>query len=698
MFCSNCGTKLTDNAKFCSSCGTAVQEAPQHLVQQKEEPVSIQKIQQDTEVFNLLGYDVIIPKETKDYVTIRYEFQQLAREARDRMARNFDTQYHSLDDLIRNGDNDADDIFYSALEYAVNMLNSKGVYSIDMIRFGDIALKYTGYWEDHFCEIREKFKELVEYKESQKDYRSIRKAGRGRMVGGGFGVGGALKGMAMAGTANMATGMLHSFTNALGNASTNAEVSSMKKKIFKDPETKRTLCLSVYYDVFNLHMAVVECINDRKLSSVADTYTSSEREEAMIIYNNIVNGSVKNEDLEYMIVEILENDPFDLAYYELALNYKSAEEEDDLINYARYFKIPIDALVQDLQTDIQNRERLTQLFGEFGLELEQKLRNNRLFHSIKTELSENPIRAIQKAFISIQNEAIKSKVFLVLGDSTDKLTKKMENVKSSYAPIQAENPLLLFDSTVFGSAKDGFLITDHRIYVHNMMEKGWNISFQEIEQMSLLDSSILIDGKRVDINLISGKDRDQFYDFVELLVFVQKYGSTIGLSKGSIEINNASSELHSSNGEVSATVSVTNNEMKNTDQVVEEIKNTVLNIKNEGIRRYLFLENENEKVNKKFKNALEAYAKLEFDEKPVVLFDNTAFGSAKDGFIITNRQIYIHNMFQKPFRININSIISVELKGSDLLLNQHVVGINMISSSDRSEFRTYMEDFINRLM
>jgi hypothetical protein len=54
-------------------------------------------------------------------------------------------------------------------------------------------------------------------------------------------------------------------------------------------------------------------------------------------------------------------------------------------------------------------------------------------------------------------------------------------------------------------------------------------------------------------------------------------------------------------------------------------------------------------------------------------------------------------MFQKPVKIDIESIVTVELKGSELLFNQYKVGINMISSSDRTEFKAHMEGFINQL-
>ncbi|WMT41216.1 hypothetical protein RE628_00940 [Paenibacillus sp. D2_2] len=608
-----------------------------------ETPALVQKFQQNTEVFNLLGYEVSIPKATGAYVSIRNEFQQLAQEAWNRMSWNFDTQYRSLDDLVCYGEDDADDIFDSACEYAINLLRSKGVYNINMNRFIEVSLGYIGYWETNFDDIQEEL------------------------------------------------------ANALGNASTSAEVSRIKSEIFKDPETKRILCMSVYFDVFFFHRAVIECLNDSELLKIAESYTSSEQEEAMIIYSNIMNGSVRNEDLGRMIIEILKKYPFELDFYELALKYTSEEVHYGLIDYARYFNMPIDELIQNLHTDAENRERLADFFGEFTVELENRLQYNNLFQSIKFELPEDPIRAIQKVFFSLQNESIISYVFLLQGDLDERAAKKLENVKGSYAPIQDENPILLFDNTAFGSAKDGFLITDQRIYVHNMLEKEWSSDLQEIQEMYLSDNLMYIDGKSVGINLISSKDRDDFYEFVELLLFVLKYNDRIGINNRYLDYNWTPSAEQSMNYEVMGTVSTTSNWVMNTDEVIEDIKNRVLGIRNVDIRKYVFIENENEKVIKKFQNALESYANLEFDERPVVLFDNTVFGSAKDGCLITNRRIYIHNMLQKPVSIDIRSIISVELKDTDLLINQYAVGINMISSSDRAEFKAHMEDYINRL-
>ena len=81
-------------------------------------------------------------------------------------------------------------------------------------------------------------KKLIQAVNQAKDeevaYRELRKESRGRMVGGGFGLGGALKGMATAGAINAVTGMGHSVVNAVGNIGSSISASNSKRSIYKD--------------------------------------------------------------------------------------------------------------------------------------------------------------------------------------------------------------------------------------------------------------------------------------------------------------------------------------------------------------------------------------------------------------------------------------------------------------------------------
>lgn len=65
-----------------------------------------------------------------------------------------------------------------------------------------------------------------------------------------------------------------------------------------------------------------------------------------------------------------------------------------------------------------------------------------------------------------------------------------------------------------------------------------------------------------------------------------------------------------------------------------------------NIRTYFYPCNRDDaKTLKRCKGALGSYAQLSIDETPYILFDNTAFGSAKDGFLLSDESIYYHNMW-----------------------------------------------------
>ena len=67
------------------------------------------------------------------------------------------------------------------------------------------------------------------------EYRALRKASRGRVVGGGFGLKGAVGGMAMAGIFNALSGLAHSGANAIGNARTRKQERDRLNQIYNSP-------------------------------------------------------------------------------------------------------------------------------------------------------------------------------------------------------------------------------------------------------------------------------------------------------------------------------------------------------------------------------------------------------------------------------------------------------------------------------
>jgi hypothetical protein len=81
----------------------------------------------------------------------------------------------------------------------------------------------------------------------------------------------------------------------------------------------------------------------------------------------------------------------------------------------------------------------------------------------------------------------------------------------------------------------------------------------------------------------------------------------------------------------------------------------------------------------------------------LILFDNTAFGGAKDGLVITDKKVYCHNMWENPFFLNLSDISNVDLNGSDLIFNNQKLSIQLIPSGCREEFENFISNIINQL-
>jgi len=70
--------------------------------------------------------------------------------------------------------------------------------------------------------------------------------------------------------------------------------------------------------------------------------------------------------------------------------------------------------------------------------------------------------------------------------------KKLRNARESYATTitEDETVILLYDDTVFGSAKEGFLLTTKRLYQKNLAEPPGALDVGRIESIALDDKTM----------------------------------------------------------------------------------------------------------------------------------------------------------------------------------------------------------------
>ena len=116
---------------------------------------------------------------------------------------------------------------------------------------------------------------------------------------------------------------------------------------------------------------------------------------------------------------------------------------------------------------------------------------------------------------------------------------KLLNAKTSYAPLNdGESVILLFDETVFGSSKEGFVLSSAALYSKNMWENGTVVSIGDIKNMTmshgLLISVITVvaegpDEIKIQITQAPGKkEKDILFDILYKTVELLK-GEVVGV-------------------------------------------------------------------------------------------------------------------------------------------------------------------------
>jgi len=120
----------------------------------------------------------------------------------------------------------------------------------------------------------------------------------------------------------------------------------------------------------------------------------------------------------------------------------------------------------------------------------------------------------KKAIFEIYNQEISiPKLFLFDQIPEDKL----KNARKGHASLSGsdETVVMLFDDTLFGSAREGFLLTTNRFYSKNIMEAGTSVSISNIIDMSVdskaLAAQITIktDGGTLTTHISQAPDSDQ---------------------------------------------------------------------------------------------------------------------------------------------------------------------------------------------
>ena len=188
-----------------------------------------------------------------------------------------------------------------------------------------------------YDDIKDKLKSINNSQEEEEYRRNVRKATRTRIVGGGFGISGAAKGMAVAGAINVGTGLAHGAVNMVGNMFTSISSSFDRSSLYN--ESLPYLCEGIKQSIYNLLPILAEVL---RLNLPID-----EQSEKNIL-NNISTGAFGNADLRAPYRQAFSAYPFDDNLYKAyVLTYP--EDEANVVQMSEYFGIDLTEFLNEVK-------------------------------------------------------------------------------------------------------------------------------------------------------------------------------------------------------------------------------------------------------------------------------------------------------------------------------------------------------------
>lgn len=229
-------------------------------------------------------------------------------------------------------------------------------------------------WEETYSKLVDSCASVLLTKEQEVQYREYRKAGRGKWVGGGFGLGGALSGAMKAGAMNAVTGTFHSIGNTIGNAYSHSQA---QRKIRQLASQYRGQLLSGFYQAIrNLEYVYIDILS-RNSQMDAKVYSKAEIEQHRTVLDNLPHVQ-DTEEQKRILREEVKRYPYEEHQYQLMLQ-SFGDESGEVEAVGEYFGIGIAEMkmrmVEEAVGDIDfndegsmlaAKKRLSEIGGKLG--------------------------------------------------------------------------------------------------------------------------------------------------------------------------------------------------------------------------------------------------------------------------------------------------------------------------------------------
>lgn len=293
--------------------------------------------------FNIFGRTLIISPGRVEYNRLRSRFHALAKEQAD-AARDSILQFKDdPEPLLRNGLSWAHPYFEKAADLAIEELLKRGCYDLDR----EVYLKTKfdlSPWNRLYGKASLGYKKIVNAEKEREAERVERTDAAGEAwMGGGFGLGGAIKGAVQAEVLNLASAAISGTFNAIGRKMSQKDNAEKILRIFEG--RKDEIVEGIFETIANSADALVACCNERGIK-IEGAVTPDDSVKAERMCSNLKSGKIPADRVIDVKMGILEANPYCREFYDYVY-MSEGDASGELEKVGGFFGISFDERKKD---------------------------------------------------------------------------------------------------------------------------------------------------------------------------------------------------------------------------------------------------------------------------------------------------------------------------------------------------------------
>lgn len=233
---------------------------------------------------------------------------------------------------------------------ACKCLFACGIYDVSEDYFQE---EYADYMDfvPFFGRIGEGLAAIIDADANYENAKVIKQASRGRWVGGGFGVSGAIKGAVTAGVLNMAGSAFSGIADSLSDASHNSKIRGLEYDLFYDPNTRNAMEVALFEAILGGFWALVDELAEHGV----ETSLAINRDDAHTISENARKYATSQSQKSELMIKAVFLSPFDFGNFEIL--EKTFPELNGLMEFSETVGIR-NLLGENKKINMRNRLRI----------------------------------------------------------------------------------------------------------------------------------------------------------------------------------------------------------------------------------------------------------------------------------------------------------------------------------------------------